>query len=127
MHGPVDPDVPVVWHGNFLFGPDREAPVADFKCVPPHFGHVWEGRKRAEVRRIDDTKPVAVGDLVLLHEWIPAPEPGHLTQYDEHYTGRTAVVRCTHVLADDDVPNLLPVHTHVWSFEVLARLQGGAR
>lgn len=120
-------DVPIVWHGNLLFGPDREAPTCDLKCVPPHFNHVWHGRKRAEVRQVDPEKRIAVGDLVLLHEWVPAPAPGSTTQYDPHYTGRTCVVRVTHLLTDDDVPNLLPVLTHVWSFEVLARYQAAVR
>ena len=92
-----------------------------FKLESRHFGAAWDLEKRAEVRMIDPAKPVRGGDYVWLDEWIPAPDPTHLTQYAAHYTGRALLVLVTHVVTSADVPELLTDDVHVWSFQIVQR------
>ena len=55
------------------------------KILPQHFQDVWDGKKRAELRK--DDRDFAVGDLLTLREWD-----------GENFTGSGIVVRVTHIL-----------------------------
>ena len=72
-----------------MTGPRIIPIVHDLKILPEHFADVFEGSKRAEVRKND--RGFAVGDLLTLREWIP-------DAHASNYTGRHCVARVTHVL-----------------------------
>ena len=57
----------------------------DLKILPEHFQAVWDGRKRAELRK--DDRGFEVGDILALREW-----------NGEAYTGSGIAVRVTHIL-----------------------------
>ena len=57
------------------------------KCWPDHFGAIFDGRKRCEVRYND--RDYAEGDILVLFEWSPEAMM---------HTGRKVQVRVTHVL-----------------------------
>jgi ASC-1-like (ASCH) protein len=59
----------------------------DLKIWPEYFDPLKDGRKRCEVRNND--RGFAVGDKLLLREWLPLSET---------YTGRKLVMRVTHIL-----------------------------
>ena len=59
----------------------------DLKILPQHFQAVWDGRKRAELRK--DDRDYKVGDILALREWD-----------GEKYTGSGIAVRVTHILRD---------------------------
>lgn len=96
----------------------------DMKCWPEHFTAIVGGAKRCELRR-EDTRRFAVGDRLRLREWDPdryaaayaAAEAELAAQHpweaylarlpaaraaaeEAAYTGRTCLVRVTHVLRD---------------------------
>lgn len=57
----------------------------ELKILPEHFQAVWDGRKRAELRK--DDRGFEVGDILALREW-----------NGEAYTGSGIAVRVTHIL-----------------------------
>lgn len=86
--------------------------IHDLKTWPQPFEAVWVGDKRFEVRVAD--RPFAVGDRVLLREWLPAaPLPGT----NGVYTGREIDARITY-LVEPGAWGLPPTMT-VFGFSVL--------
>lgn len=78
------------------------------KTWPDHFAAVKAGDKRAELRADDRQPPFAAGDNLVLQEF----EPGRGL-----YTGRTLLVRITHVARGGVVPAghaLLSVRRQGW-------------
>lgn len=71
--------------------------VHDLKIDAKHFRDVYDGAKRAEIRRND--RAFCTGDVLVLREWLP-------TVRDPKYTGRLVVARVTHILADFDALGL---------------------
>ena len=59
----------------------------ELKILPQHFQAVWNGTKRAELRK--DDRGFQVGDILALREWD-----------GEKYTGSGIAVRVTHILKD---------------------------
>ena len=57
----------------------------ELKIKPEYFQAVWDGRKRAELRK--DDRDYHVGDILILREW-----------ECEEYTGSGIAVRVTHIL-----------------------------
>lgn len=57
----------------------------DLKILPEHFQAVWDGNKKAELRK--DDRGFEVGDILALREWD-----------GEKYTGSGLAVRVTHIL-----------------------------
>ncbi len=78
----------------------------ELKTWPEYFDPVYDGRKRAELRR--DDRGFAVGDVVHLREWEP------MTQA---YTGRELRATITHILRDGEW--LTPGYV-MFSIEVVA-------
>ena len=70
--------------------------VHELKSWPEYFGSIEVWRKTCEVR-IND-RAFKIGDVLALREWIPE---------FQHYTGRKALVRITHIL-DDKAPGVMP-------------------
>lgn len=66
-------------------GVPRRMNSHELKILPEHFQAVWEGDKRAELRK--DDRGYEVGDVLVLREW-----DGH------KYTGSGLAVRITHIL-----------------------------
>lgn len=78
------------------------------KTWPEHFQAVKRGDKRAELRQDDRQPPFAAGDNLVLQEY--EPQRGM-------YTGKTAVVRITHVARGQAIPDgmaLLSIRRHGW-------------
>lgn len=74
--------------------------VHELKTWPRPFEAVWQGAKRAELRR--DDRGFDTGDLLVLREWKP-PEPGTIVHEGDEgraYTGRRIEAIITHVLRD---------------------------
>ena len=59
----------------------------ELKIKPEYFQAVWEGKKKAELRK--DDRDYNVGDVLILYEW-----------NGEEYTGSAIAVRVTHILRD---------------------------
>lgn len=57
----------------------------ELKIAPIYFQDVWDGRKKAELRK--DDRGFSVGDELILREWD-----------GERYTGSGLCVRVTHIL-----------------------------
>jgi len=74
------------------------AKVHELKILPEFFAAVASGAKTFEVRR--DDRGYAVGDTLVLREWIE----WHWTPYGGYYTGRYVVRRVTYVLRHEDFP-----------------------
>jgi hypothetical protein len=71
----------------------------DLKVWPPYFDPLADGRKPFEVRR--DDRPFAVGDELILREWLPVAGIGPLSERGR-YTGRALLRRVTYVLRGAD-------------------------
>jgi hypothetical protein len=78
----------------------------DLKTWPRFFAAVWDGTKKAELRRAD--RPFAVGDTLKLHEWDPemyqwAKDDGcdHEEATEFAYTGRLVWAKVTHILRNE--------------------------
>jgi hypothetical protein len=69
----------------------------DLKTWPEFFNRVWDGRKRAELRRND--RGFMVGDAVTLREFDPVRE---------EYTGREVIAEITDVVRDAGRFGLMP-------------------
>lgn len=59
--------------------------IHELKIKPEYFQAVWNGQKRAELRK--DDRDYKVGDLLVLKEWD-----------GEKHTGSVVAVRVTHIL-----------------------------
>ena len=59
----------------------------ELKIKPEYFQAVWDGKKKAELRK--DDRDYHVGDVLILYEW-----------NGEEYTGSAIAVRVTHILRD---------------------------
>lgn len=64
----------------------------ELKCWPEPFTAVLEGRKTHEIRVAD--RPLAVGDVLHLREWVPSPPTNDGLA---RYTGRECRVEVTHL------------------------------
>jgi hypothetical protein len=62
----------------------------ELKCYPVPFAALVDGSKRHEVRKFD--RPFAVGDVLLLREYMPPAVAG-----PGDYTGRVLRLRITHI------------------------------
>lgn len=104
-----------------------------FKTLPEYFQPLWDGYKRAELRRVDPDKPIEVGTMVALCEWRPEQRETTSSFGDRaerelvvrgHYTGRAIMVRVTHVLDADDLRYLIGFagEAQVFSFDVAYRI-----
>ena len=76
----------------------------DLKTWPPHFAALWDGTKRAELRRAD--RPFAVGDALCLREWDPTMYEWAIGDGCDHeeatefaYSGRQVWARITHIVS----------------------------
>lgn len=73
--------------------------VHDLKLRQPHFEHVWEGRKRAELRVND--RNFRDGEGLWLREYVPVKLPDGSPHPDPNaweYGNRVILGRITHVL-----------------------------
>lgn len=61
------------------------------KSWPNAFAAVLSGRKRFEVRRDDRSPSYESGDILLLHEFDPAPDPSTGDPGPRGFTGRKAM------------------------------------
>jgi hypothetical protein len=77
----------------------------DLKTEPQHFADVRSGAKRMELRSEAD-RHFAVGDTLVLREWVPPgePEPGtaFVSGVKDRYTGESCTVAITHILRDPE-------------------------
>lgn len=80
-------------------------PTHTLKTWPPHFTAIWDGIKRAELRR--DDRGYAVGDVLRLHEWDPTMYEWAINDGSTDraatafaYSGRTVIARITHIVAN---------------------------
>jgi len=86
----------------------------ELKVVQPFFDALIEGTKNFEVRRDDREPAFAVGDSLLLREWIGfwgGPEDStdeHGLRHDKGYTGRAVLRRITYILRHVDFPEGVP-------------------
>ena len=69
--------------------------VHTLKTWPEHFGALLDGSKTFELRR--DDRDFAVGDALVLREWVPDPKSGD----GGRYTGRSLDMVVTHILRRD--------------------------
>jgi len=69
----------------------------DLKTWPYEFSAVAEGTKRFEYR-VDDGRNFEVGDVLILHEWQPAPLCNRTTEGPGEYTGRVLRAYVTFLL-----------------------------
>jgi hypothetical protein len=67
----------------------------ELKTWPQSFEPTWRGEKRAEFRIAD--REFAVGDTLLLREWVPGRGGG-----EDGYTGREIEAVVTHILLGPD-------------------------
>lgn len=71
--------------------------VHELKTWPEPFTAIVEGRKSFEIRQ--DDRGFAVGDILCLKEWDPAPRPGENGKLVRaHFTGREVRVRVTYMI-----------------------------
>lgn len=67
------------------------------KCHPEPFAAIRSGRKSFEWRKEDDCR-YEVADILLLLEWMPAPDSDTLDETFCGYTGEVEKRRVTYVL-----------------------------
>jgi len=73
--------------------------VHHLKTSPEPFAALLDGTKTAEFRR--DDRGFAVGDALVLEEWVPA-EVGQVRTVPARYTGRNLSRRVTHIVRGPD-------------------------
>lgn len=61
--------------------------IHKLKIKPEYFQLVWDGSKKAELRK--DDRGYQIGDILILHEWD-----------GKQYTGSGIAVKVTHILRD---------------------------
>lgn len=69
------------------------------KCWPEPYQAVLDGKKRHEFRRND--RNFAVGDILVLQEWVPPAKLEEMLDGVTGYTGRWLEVTVTYITGDE--------------------------
>lgn len=91
--------------------PAKTARMHDLKTWPQFFDHVWDGRKRFEVREND--RGYKVGDFIRLREYVID---------EKRYTGREVIAEITYMFTPPIQKMFhVPDNVAVFSFKILSR------